>query len=115
TDPYLAAVRLLHPDDGLEQRGLTHAVRADDADDAVARQGEGQVVDQYPVAEALGQVVGLDDQVAQPRARRNLDLLEVQLAGLLRLGRHLLVPAQSRPGLGLPRLRVGPYPLQLIG
>src|SRR3989440_4729 len=38
-DAYLAAVRLLQPDDGLEQGGLTDAVGADDADDAVARQG----------------------------------------------------------------------------
>jgi hypothetical protein len=34
----LAGVRLLEPDDRLEQRRLAGAVRADDADDAVARQ-----------------------------------------------------------------------------
>ena len=55
-DPDRAAVRLLQPDDGLEQRGLADAVRADDADDAVARQRERQVVDQHPVVEALAQV-----------------------------------------------------------
>ena len=37
-DLELAAVERLEADDRLEQRGLADAVRADDADDAVARQ-----------------------------------------------------------------------------
>ena len=40
-DLQLAAGQRLQAHDGLEQRGLTHAVRADYADDAVARQREG--------------------------------------------------------------------------
>ena len=108
------AVRLLLADDHLEQRGLADAVGADDADDAAARQRERQVVDQHPVAEALGQLVGLDHDAAQPRARRDLDLLEVELAGLLGLGGHLLVPLQARLALRLPRLRVAAHPLQLL-
>ena len=51
---------------------------------------------------------------AQPRARRDLDLLEVQLPHLVGLGRHLLVAGQSRLGLGLPPLGVGADPLQLL-
>ena len=57
----------------------------------------------------------LDHDVAQPRARRDLDLLEVELAGLLGLGGHLLVAGQTRPALGLPRLGAGPDPGQLVG
>jgi hypothetical protein len=64
-DLELAGVGLLQADDRLEQRRLADAVRADDADDAVARQRERQVVDEHPVAEALAQVVRLDDTVAQ--------------------------------------------------
>ena len=65
------------------------------------RQGEGQVVVEHAVVEALGQVLDLDHRVAEPRARRDLDLLEVQLPVLVRLGGHLLVPLEPRPGLGL--------------
>src|SRR5690606_26293170 len=79
-DLEVAAVERLQPDDRLEQRGLADAVRADDADDAVARQRERQPVDEEPVAEALAQVGRLDDDRAQARARRDLDLLEVELA-----------------------------------
>ena len=57
----------------------------------------------------------LDDRVAQARARRDLDLLEVELAGLLRLGGHLLVALEPGPRLGLPGLGVGAHPLQLLG
>ncbi len=109
-----AGVGLLEPDDRLEQRGLADAVRADDADDAVARQREGEAVDEHAVVEALVQVVDLDDDAAQARARRDLDLLEVELAGAVRLGRHLLVAGQARLGLGLAGLGVGPHPLQLV-
>ena len=44
-DVYKRQVWLLETDDGLEQRGLTDTVGADDADDSVARQGERQVLD----------------------------------------------------------------------
>jgi len=76
-----------HPEEGR----LPCPIRPDDAHDAGSRQRERQLLDQQPVTEALGQVLSLDDQVAQPRTRRDLDLLEVQLASLLRLGGHLLV------------------------
>ena len=44
-----------------------------------------------PALEALVEVLDLDDDAAQPRPGRDLDLLEVELAGLLGLGGHLLV------------------------
>ncbi|MCW2948677.1 MAG: ribosomal protein [Actinoallomurus sp.] len=102
------------PDDHAEQRGLADAVRADDADDAVRRQVEREVLHQQPVGEALREVLRDDHRVAQARARRDLDLLEVELAVLGRLGRHLLVSLQTGPALGLARLGVGADPLQLI-
>ena len=49
-DLQLTAVGLLEADDGLEEGGLADTVGADDADDAVARQGEGQVVDEDAVS-----------------------------------------------------------------
>jgi hypothetical protein len=48
-------------DDHPEQGGLARAVGADDPDDATGRQRERQVVVQQPVAESLGDPVGLDD------------------------------------------------------
>src|SRR5699024_5606536 len=93
-DLELTTVELLEPDDRLEQSGLADSVRADHTDDAVAGQGEAQPIDEGAIAEALLQVAGLDHQRTQPRARRDLDLLEVQLASALRLGSHLLVPGQ---------------------
>ena len=110
----MPAIGLFETDDGLEQRGLADAVRTDDADDPVARQAERQVVDQHAVAETLAQVRHLDHDTAQARARRDLDLLEVELARALGLVGHLLVALQTRLGLRLPGLGVGPHPGELV-
>ena len=53
----------------------------------------------------LVRCVGLDDDAAQPRARRDLDLLEVELAGLVGLGGHLLVAVEA----GLGSWSAGPW------
>ena len=102
------------PDDRLEQGGLADPVRADHADDPVARQRERQILDQHPAVEALVEVLHLDHHVAQPRARRDLDLLEVQLAVLLGFRGHLLVALQPGPALGLPGLGTRSHPGQLV-
>ena len=60
------------------------------------------------------QVLDLDDLAAQARARRDRDLLEVELAGAVGLGGHLLVAGQARLGLGLAGLGVGAHPLELV-
>ena len=62
--------------------------------------------------EALVEVLDLDHEAAQARARRDLDLLEVELAGALRLGRHLLVAVQPGLTLGLAAfgVRTAPTP-----
>ena len=67
-----------------------------------------------PAVEALVEVVDLDDDAAQARAGRDLDLLEVELAGLLRLGGHLLVAPQARLALGLPGLGARAHPGELL-
>jgi hypothetical protein len=113
-DLHGTGVRLLQPDDRLEERRLADPVRADDADDAVARQVNAEVLDEHPVTEALLRLLDLDDGRAQPRARRDLDLLEVELAGPLGLRGHLLVALQPRLALRLARLGVRAHPLQLL-
>src|SRR5205807_760648 len=113
-DPDGPGVRLLVPDDHLHQGGLAYAVGANHADDAALGEGEAQVLDQDPVTEALGQPGDLDHLGAQPRARRDLDLLEVELAARVGLGGHLLVALQPGPALGLAGPRVRPDPFELV-
>ena len=62
----------------------------------------------------LRRSVGLDDDAAQARPGRDLDLLEVELAVLLGLGRHLLVAGQAALALGLAALGVLAHPLELV-
>ena len=107
-------IRLLQAHDGLEQRGLAHAVRADDADDAVARQGERQILDQRAAVEALVEVVHLHDLVTQARRGRDLNFFEVELLVLLGLGRHLLVALQTSLVLRLASLCTGANPRELF-
>src|SRR5690606_17299739 len=82
-DLQISAVERLESHDGLEQGGLSHAVRADDADDAVRRQAEAQPVDQHAVSEALLQLLRLDHDRAEAGTCGDLDLLEVELPGAL--------------------------------
>ena len=96
-----------------EQRGLADAVGADDADDAGARQRERQVVHEGAALEALGEVLGLQHDVAEARTGRDVDLGGVDLAHPVGLGRHLLVARQTRLALGLAGLGVGAHPLEL--
>src|SRR5262249_14089802 len=96
-----------------EQRGLAGTVRPDDADDAATRQAERQIVDQQPLAVALAQVLDLDDRIAEPFARRDVDL--ARLVALLKLARsELLVALQAGLALGLTRLGILSHPLELV-
>ena len=74
---------------------------------------EREVVHEQTTVEALGQALRLEHDVAEPRTGRDVDLGGVDLAVAVGLGRHLLVAGQPRLALGLPRLGVGPHPLQL--
>src|SRR6185503_4866925 len=95
-----------------KQRRLAGAVRADDADDAGGGQREGEVVDEEPVAEALAHAVGVDHDVAEPRAGRDVDLDAVELDVLL-LGEEALVRAEARLRLRVTGARARPHPLEL--
>src|SRR5690606_34945994 len=112
TDAQLPAVERFEPDDRFEQGRLAHAVRTDNADDPVWRQAEREPVDQGAAVKALLQVLGFDDDISQSRARRYLNLLEVELACALGLGSHLLVAGQARLRLRLPALRVRANPVE---
>src|SRR5204863_6654386 len=59
------AVRLLLTRDHPEERRLSGAVGADDADDAAARQREVEIVDEHVIAVALSKMPRLDDEVAE--------------------------------------------------
>ncbi len=95
-----------------EQSRLARAVRADDADDAAGRQAEGQVLEQHTVAERLADLVGLDDEITEPRPRRNVDLVGL-VAGLEFLRRELLEPRKPRFGFRPPRAGVRAHPFEL--
>src|SRR5207247_1535486 len=73
-DPEAATIGLLLPGDHAEKRRLASAVGSDDPDDAAGRQPETQLLDQEVVAETLAHPLGLDDEVAEPRAGRQDDL-----------------------------------------
>src|SRR5690606_28647573 len=113
-DLELAPVERFEADDRLEQRGLADTVRADDADDAVRRQCEAQAVDEHAVAEALLQLLRVDDDGTEAGPRRDLDLVEVELARAVRLGGHLLVAGETRLRLGLTALGAGAHPLEFV-
>ena len=113
TDLQVAAGERLQAHDGLEQGGLTHAVGTDHAHDAVARQGEGEIVDEHAAVELLVQVLGHQDLGAQTRAHGDADIGIVDLLAGASLGLHLLVTGQTRLVLGLACLRGGTHPVEL--
>src|SRR5262249_42387825 len=109
-----AVVGLILAHDHLEQGRLADAVRAADADNAVRRDGEADVLDQHPVAVSLREILYLNDQRPETRTGRDLDLLEVELAVLLGFGGHLFVTLEPGPALGLPCPRARPHPFKLV-
>ncbi|KMS64631.1 hypothetical protein BVRB_018280, partial [Beta vulgaris subsp. vulgaris] len=108
-----AAVRLLHALQHAEQRRLAGAVGADDADDGAGRHLEAQVVDQHAVAEALADVLELDDLIAQALGHGDEDLVR-HVALLVLDVAQLLEAGQARLALGLAALGIGANPLQLL-
>src|SRR5437867_371902 len=111
-EPQRAGIRLLLPGHHPEQRRLAGAVRSDDADDAAARQREIEVVDEEVVAVALLQIACLDDDIAETRARRNVDFRGLNLLRGL-LAEQIFVRIESRLALGLPRARRHANPFEL--
>ncbi len=79
------------------------------------RQRERQLVDEQQVAIALAESLDLDHGVPQSRPGRDGDLQLALLdsARVLRLGKQLLVGAESSLALGLPGLRAHADPFEL--
>ena len=98
--------------DHAEERRLARAVRADDADDPAGRQVEGEVLHEQAVAEALLDVLGADDDVAEARAGGDVDLDRVEPRRLV-LREKLFVRGEARLRLRVPRGRAHPHPLEL--
>src|SRR5439155_15660848 len=107
-----AGVRLLLPRDHAEQRRLAGAVGADDADDPALRQREIQVLDQDVVAVALPQLPRFDDDVAETRARRDVDLGGLDLLRRV-LAQQVLVRVDAGLPFRLPRPRRHVNPFEL--
>ena len=107
-------ISFLEPDDGFKQGRLTDAVWADNTDDAGSRQGKREVLDEDAIAESLGEMLGLQHDVAETRARRDIDFGGVDLAIALGLGSHLLIAGQAGLVLGLTGLGRGAHPFQLF-
>src|SRR5690348_4501144 len=107
-----AAVGLLLADHHPEQRGLACAVRADDADDSAAGQGEVQFLEEQAVAEALGQILRGDDVVAETGRHGNENFGRV-VPALFLLRRQLFVGGDAGLRLRLTGARRHPDPLEL--
>src|SRR5207253_1809307 len=98
--------------DHSEERGLAGAVRTDDADDAAARQREGQIIHQQIVAVRLPNAASLDDEIAKTRTGRDVDF--GGLDALCRVfAKELFVCIEPRFPFRLPRARRHPDPLEL--
>src|SRR5205814_3030768 len=105
SDLDLAGVGLLGAGEHAEQGGLAGAVRADDADDAAARQAERKVIDQQPLAVALAQALRSEEHTSELQSLRHLVcrlLLEKKKKVCKRPARAEAAPAAS---LAEPRTR----------
>src|SRR5207247_81389 len=111
-DDQRAAIRLLLAGDEAEQRRLPGSVRTDDPDDPTAGQREGEVVEQQAIAIPFAQLVGVDDDVAEPRSGRDADL-ELALAPLGLFRQEALVRLDAGLALRLPCARRRLHPLEL--
>src|SRR5690606_35837238 len=95
-----------------EQRRLAGAVRPDHADDPAPRQREVHIVHEQDAAVALAQAARLDDDVAEPRTRRDVDFGRLDLLRDV-LVQQLLVRVQAGLALRLARARRHADPFQL--
>src|SRR5450830_1350088 len=114
TQYQLATVRLFATGQHAEQRRLTGAVRADDADDGTGWNLEIELINQQAVAIALAQILELDDFIAQTLGHGNEDFLGF-VALLVFVFGQLVKARQTRLALGLTALGVLPHPFEFLG
>ena len=112
SDAERAGLALHAAGDNPQERGLAGAVGADDADDGTRWHDKAQILEQQPVAERVGEAVGLKHHVAQARPRRDVDL-QIILNALVLLAQQLLVVREPGLALGLARPGREADPLQL--
>ena len=105
-------IRRFAAHDHPHERRLTGAVGSNDADDPSWRQPKVQVIEKDNVAIGFGDVIRLDDHVAQSWTRWDLNYQLVRAISLL-LGRHRVVSADACLALGLAGLGGHADPLQL--
>src|SRR5206468_7888306 len=106
------AVRLLLTRDHPEERRLSGAVGADDADNAAARQREVEIVDEHVIAVALSKMPRLDDEVAEAWPGGDVDFSGVDfLRGFF--AQQLFVGIEPRLAFCLPGARRHPDPFEL--
>jgi hypothetical protein len=101
------------PGDELEQRRLAGAIRPDDPDNRAGRYAKRQLVDQQPVAVALGHALELDHLVAEALGHRNEYLLRF-VALLVLVRREFLEARDPRLALRLPALGILAHPIELL-
>ena len=106
------AICLLQAHDKAEERCLSCTVRTDNTYDAVRRQHEVEVVEEYLLTESLLHVLCFDNLITKTWTVRNKDF-EFLLTLLLLLVEHLLVRVQTSLTLSLTSLRSHTHPLQL--
>ena len=68
-----ARIRLFLPGDHPEKGGLSCSVRSDNPYDSARREGESHSFHKNIVAVCLAHVIGLDDDIAQPGSRGDID------------------------------------------
>src|SRR5438552_14900047 len=111
-DTQRSPVDLLFAGDEPKERGLAGTVRTDHPDDAAAREGKAQVVEEELVAVRLADALGFDDDVAEARTGRDRDL-ELALAKLRVFREKAFVRLDARLALRLTRARGCADPLEL--
>ena len=97
-----ARIRCFAAGDHFEQRGFTRAVGANHTHNTTRRQLEGKIVNQQPIAKTLGESLGNNDGISQPRRGRDGDFGRVRRL-ILAAAQQILIGRDTRLGFRLPR------------
>ncbi len=103
SDLQFARIRFILPGDHAEKSCFTSTVGTNDADDSARRQSKRKIVHQNFVIKAFANILGFDDDVAQMRARRNLNFQFLDAFTLL-FGQHFFVGSDTGFAFRLPSL-----------